>query len=157
MGKKRNIIIEGDTPLKSKKAGAEVDRVSSKPPTLKTKSRGKRYLNARSKVDKSKYYKIEDALAVLKSLTFSQKNKTIDLVINLGIDIKKKEHKQKFKSPTVHKVLGKLNQDDKKILDEYKKILEGIKKDKPAKVKGSFIISIFIKTSMSPSIRIQNF
>ncbi|AEW68729.1 RplA [Borreliella garinii BgVir] len=51
--------------------------------------KGKKYIAAFSKVDRSKFYSIEDAISLLKEIKFVKFDETIDLSINLNL---KKNH-----------------------------------------------------------------
>ncbi len=51
--------------------------------------KGKKYIAAFSKVDKSKFYSIEDAISLLKEIKFVKFDETIDISINLNL---KKNH-----------------------------------------------------------------
>ncbi len=51
--------------------------------------KGKKYIEAFSKVDKNKFYNIEDAILLLKEIKFAKFDETIDISINLNL---KKNH-----------------------------------------------------------------
>ena len=47
---------------------------------------GKKYKDAREKVDRDKYYPLEDALAMLKELSFTQFDESVDVAVRLGVN-----------------------------------------------------------------------
>ncbi len=47
--------------------------------------KGKKYIEAFSKVDKNKFYNIEDAILLLKEIKFAKFDETIDISINLNL------------------------------------------------------------------------
>lgn len=51
--------------------------------------KGKKYLNAASKVDRSKTYSIEDAIKLVKETSTSKFDETIEVAIRLNVDAKK--------------------------------------------------------------------
>ena len=51
--------------------------------------KGKKYLNAASKVDRSKTYPIEDAIKLVKETSTSKFDETIEVAIRLNVDVKK--------------------------------------------------------------------
>lgn len=55
--------------------------------------RSKRYEDARAKVDRAKRYAVGEALALLKELTPTQFDQTVEIAINLNIDDKQSDQK----------------------------------------------------------------
>ena len=51
--------------------------------------------------------------------------------------------------------VGRANFDDNKIVENYKSVLEVVEKEKPSGIKGNFINSIFLTSSMGPSTKIS--
>jgi large subunit ribosomal protein L1 len=49
-------------------------------------ARGKKYKAALSKVDKSKHYQLDEAVSLVKQLSFSKFDGTVDIAVNLGVD-----------------------------------------------------------------------
>ena len=49
-------------------------------------ARGKKYKAALSKVDKSKHYQLDEAVSLIKQLSFSKFDGTVDIAVNLGVD-----------------------------------------------------------------------
>jgi len=69
-----------------------------------------------------------------------------------------KKGKVSFKNDdtsNLHAVIGKLSFDDKKLLENYQAFIDAVRKIKPATAKGSYIKSISICASMSPSVKIM--
>lgn len=57
----------------------------------------------------------------------------------------------------IHSVIGKASFDKKMLLDNYVAFVDEIKRAKPASVKGKYLRSVSISTTMGPSIRIDPF
>lgn len=55
----------------------------------------------------------------------------------------------------VHLVIGKISFDSGKLLENYKTILELIKKIKPAKTKGIYIKNASLSSTMGPGVKVQ--
>jgi len=51
--------------------------------------------------------------------------------------------------------VGRANFDDNKIVENYKSVLEVVEKEKPSGIKGNFINSIFLTSSMGPSTKLS--
>ncbi|MBI3591931.1 MAG: 50S ribosomal protein L1, partial [Nitrospirae bacterium] len=52
---------------------------------------GKKFDNAESKVDLTREYSVEEAIALVKESTFVKFDETVDIAINLGVDAKKSD------------------------------------------------------------------
>jgi len=69
-----------------------------------------------------------------------------------------KKGKVSYKNDTssnVHLTIGKVSFDDAKLLENFKVFLDSLKKAKPASVKATYIKSLFISSSMGPSIKVS--
>jgi large subunit ribosomal protein L1 len=51
--------------------------------------------------------------------------------------------------------IGRVNFDDKKIIDNFKSVYDTIEKEKPAGLKGNYIKNVFVTNSMGPSVKIN--
>jgi len=51
--------------------------------------KGKKYLNAASKIDRSKTYSVEDAIKLVKETSTSKFDETIEIAVRLNVDVKK--------------------------------------------------------------------
>ena len=60
------------------------------------------------------------------------------------------------KQAIVHIGLGKVSFGDKKILENANAFFESLKGQKPASLKGQYIKSIYLTTSMGPSVAVEN-
>ena len=60
------------------------------------------------------------------------------------------------KQSIVHIGLGKVSFGDKKLVENANVFFDSLKAQKPASIKGSFVKSVFITTSMGPSISVEN-
>ncbi len=54
----------------------------------------------------------------------------------------------------VHQVIGKVSFDDQKLKDNFEIFMEAIKKAKPATMKGTYIKSLYLTSSMGPSVKV---
>lgn len=54
----------------------------------------------------------------------------------------------------VHLAIGKISFDEGKICDNASRVIEALNDSKPASIKGKFVKSLFISTTMSPGLRI---
>ena len=50
---------------------------------------GKRFKKASAKVDKKKFYTIEEAVAIVKETATAKFNESVDIAVRLGVDPKK--------------------------------------------------------------------
>lgn len=60
------------------------------------------------------------------------------------------------KQAIIHIGLGKTNFDDAQLLENANTFFESLKTHRPASLKGSYVKSVFITTSMGPSIAVEN-
>jgi large subunit ribosomal protein L1 len=51
--------------------------------------------------------------------------------------------------------IGRVNFEDKKIIENFKSVYDAIEKDKPAGIKGNYIKGVFATNSMGPSVKIS--
>ena len=51
--------------------------------------------------------------------------------------------------------IGRVNFEDKKIIENFKSVYEVIEKEKPAGIKGNYIKNIFLTNSMGPSVKLN--
>jgi len=51
--------------------------------------------------------------------------------------------------------IGRVNFEDKKIIDNFKSVCDAIEKEKPSGIKGNYIKSVFLTNSMGPSVRLN--
>ncbi len=59
------------------------------------------------------------------------------------------------KTGVVHLAVGKVSMDDEKIMENAKTFLEEVKRKRPADVKGEFIKSIAVSSTMSPGVKVS--
>jgi len=92
-----------------------------------------------------------------KGLMPNPKNETI--VQNPAEAVKAiKKGKTTFKSDesgNVHLAIGRVSFETKKLADNFKALFEEIKRARPKDLKGSYVISIHLSTSMGPSVKIN--
>lgn len=81
----------------------------------------------------------------------------------VGTDVKKmitelKKGKATFKNDdtkNVHQAIGKVSMTEAQIKENLQAFLEALRRVKPASVKGTYIKSLFLTTSMGPSIKLD--
>lgn len=81
----------------------------------------------------------------------------------IGPDIKKmiaelKQGKVSYKNDdtaNVHLAIGKISFADEALLENFKAFLESLKKSKPQTMKGTFIKSLYMSSSMGPSVKVS--
>ena len=57
--------------------------------------------------------------------------------------------------PVIHTILGKVSFENKKLIENAQEILSSLKQNKPAKIKGEWIQSAYVCSSMGPSVKID--
>ena len=65
-------------------------------------SRGKKYRLAAEKVDRNKQYSLDEAVALLKEVSYSKFDGTVDLAINLGVDPRHADQNVRGTTPLPH-------------------------------------------------------
>ncbi|HOD01582.1 MAG TPA: 50S ribosomal protein L1 [bacterium] len=102
----------------------------------------------------AKYAKILGPTGVMPN----PKNGTVTEDIQKAIEQFKKgkiDIKTEKTAPIIHAVIGKISFDDKSLADNYHELLEGLKQSKPAKTPPSWIKSIFVTSTMGPSLKVK--
>ena len=93
-----------------------------------------------------------------KGLMPNPKNETVTTKIKETVEALKKGSKVSFKnddSGNVHQVIGKLSFTAKQLEENAKEVLETLRRVKPDAVKGKFITSISVCSTMSPALKIE--
>jgi len=81
----------------------------------------------------------------------------------IGPDVAKmvgelKKGKVSYKNDTtsnIHMTIGKISFEDKQLIENFEVFLESLKKSKPQGLKGTFIKSLHLSSSMGPSIKLS--
>lgn len=81
----------------------------------------------------------------------------------IGPDVKKmveelKKGKISYKNDAgsnIHLTIGKVSFEEAKLLENFQIFLDSLKKSKPTTIKGTFIKSMFLTSSMGPSIKVS--
>jgi len=60
------------------------------------------------------------------------------------------------KTRIIHLGIGKLSMDDEKILDNCKALYESVLQKRPSDLKGEYIKSVYLSSSMGPGIKIDH-
>jgi large subunit ribosomal protein L1 len=92
-----------------------------------------------------------------KGLMPSPKTETVTDKIKETVEMLKKG-KISFKNDdtsNVHQVIGKISFEEKKLAENFKAFIEAIRKAKPASVKGKFILSVSVCSTMGPGIKVS--
>ena len=58
-------------------------------------------------------------------------------------------------SGNLHVMIGKVSFDNQKLLENFKALIDGVTKAKPATVKGTYIKNISLSTAMGPGVRVS--
>ncbi len=69
-----------------------------------------------------------------------------------------KKGKISFKNDTsgiIHQVIGKLSFEEKKLEENYKAFIDAVQKAKPAGLKGKYMVSASICSTMGPGVKIN--
>jgi large subunit ribosomal protein L1 len=59
------------------------------------------------------------------------------------------------KNGIIHQIIGKVSFDEEKLVNNYRVIMEAVTKAKPQSVKGSYLLSVAIATTMGPGIKVE--
>ena len=92
-----------------------------------------------------------------KGIMPNPKTGTVDKNVKKMIEDLKKG-KTSFKNDdtsNIHQIVGKISFEDSKLKENLEVFMETLKKIKPASVKGAYIKSLFLTSSMGPSIKIE--
>ncbi len=87
----------------------------------------------------------------------SPKTETVTDKIKEAVEMLKKG-KASFKNDNtgnVHQVFGKLSFDEGKLKENYEAIIDAITKARPAGVKGKYLVSVSICSTMGPGLKIS--
>ncbi|MEI8103661.1 MAG: 50S ribosomal protein L1 [Candidatus Moraniibacteriota bacterium] len=93
-----------------------------------------------------------------KGLMPNPKNETVTTKIKETVEALKKGSKVSFKnddSGNVHQVIGKLTFTAKQLEENCKEVIDTLRRSKPDAVKGKFITSIVVCSTMSPALKIE--
>jgi large subunit ribosomal protein L1 len=87
------------------------------------------------------------------------KNGTVTEEISKSISQFKKgkmEIKTEKMAPIIHTIIGKVSFDEKSLADNYIELISALKVNKPAKTVPLWIKSIFISSTMGPSVKVKD-
>lgn len=86
------------------------------------------------------------------------KNGTVAEDVNKAVEQIKKgkvEIKTEQNAPIVHTIIGKKSFETKALKDNFEEVISSIKQNKPQKAKPDWIKSVFVSSSMGPSVKIE--
>ncbi|MBI5414303.1 50S ribosomal protein L1 [Candidatus Peregrinibacteria bacterium] len=156
-GKSKRIAVFGDATEqeKAKKAGAEV--VGGEELITKVEKGNIDFEVAIATPEMMK--KLAKAAKVLgpKGLMPSPKSGTVTTDVTKAVEeIKKGKIEFKLdKQSLIHSILGKTSFSESAILENLKAFLKALKEAKPSGVKGTYIESMYLTTSMGPSVALN--
>lgn len=87
------------------------------------------------------------------------KNGTVTEEISKSISQFKKgkmEIKTEKMAPIIHTIIGKVSFDEKSLSDNYNELISALKANKPAKTVPLWIKSVFISSTMGPSVKVKD-
>lgn len=87
------------------------------------------------------------------------KNGTVTEEISKSISQFKKgkmEIKTEKMAPIIHTIIGKVSFDEKYLSDNYNELISALKANKPAKTVPLWIKSVFISSTMGPSVKVKD-
>lgn len=93
-----------------------------------------------------------------KGLMPNPKNETVTVKIKETVEVLKKGSKVSFKnddSGNIHQVIGKLSFTAEQLEENLKIVMEVIQKSKPEAVKGKFMQSVSLCSTMGPGLRVR--
>lgn len=67
----------------------------------------------------------------------------------------KVEVKMEKDHPVIHTILGKISFEDKQLFENFKEIFNTLKQNKPSKSKPEWIKTIYLSTTMGPSVKVD--
>jgi large subunit ribosomal protein L1 len=76
--------------------------LSSQQSEIDMASRGKKYRRAAEKVDRNKLHSLDEAVALLKEVSYAKFDGTVDLAINLGVDPRHADQNVRGTTPLPH-------------------------------------------------------
>lgn len=82
-------------------------------------------------------------------------NVTNDVVEAINVAIKGKINYKNDKFGIVHTMVGKVNFSDNDLISNIKALVNAIKESKPEAVKGKYIKSVYLSTTMGPSVAVD--
>ena len=54
----------------------------------------------------------------------------------------------------IHQLIGRVSWEDKKLKENFEALAEAVSKAKPSAVKGTFIIAVYLASTMGPSVKV---
>lgn len=160
---------------KEPKVKAKAEEVASakkevrKPERIKKAPHGKKYIKHLSFVEKSKYYPLREAIALVKKTSYTKFDAAVEAHFRLGIKPKEQkvrttanlphgtrvDLKSEANASLLHTILGRVSFKEEHLLENFRTILTAIKNARPAKVKGTYIRSATLSATMGPGIKID--
>nr|2OUM_A Chain A, 50S ribosomal protein L1 [Thermus thermophilus]2OV7_A Chain A, 50S ribosomal protein L1 [Thermus thermophilus]2OV7_B Chain B, 50S ribosomal protein L1 [Thermus thermophilus]2OV7_C Chain C, 50S ribosomal protein L1 [Thermus thermophilus]2VPL_A Chain A, 50S RIBOSOMAL PROTEIN L1 [Thermus thermophilus]2VPL_C Chain C, 50S RIBOSOMAL PROTEIN L1 [Thermus thermophilus] len=131
---------------------------------------GKRYRALLEKVDPNKIYTIDEAAHLVKELATAKFDETVEVHAKLGIDPRRSDQNvrgtvslphggriefRNDKTGAIHAPVGKASFPPEKLADNIRAFIRALEAHKPEGAKGTFLRSVYVTTTMGPSVRIN--
>ena len=144
---------------------------------------GKRSKKAREAIDRDAFYKLEQAVELVKKGATAKFDETIEVALNLGVDPKQGDQNVRGivrlphgtgktlrvavfakggqiefraeKAGLVHAGVGKASFSKEALIENLKVFVGAVAKAKPAGAKGSYIKKISLSSTMGPGLKLE--
>ena len=107
--------------------------------------RGKRYTDAKAKLSTGEKLPPQDAIQVVKDLSFAKFDETVEVAARLGVDPRQADH-----AP-----IGKVSFDEEKLSDNLEAFMDSIIRARPASSKGTYLRGVSISSTQGPGVAID--
>lgn len=159
MGRPKIKVIDDtakETPAEEVKKEATPVKKAGKPG--KAKPRSKKYQEITKDLDRTKVYPLNEAVDLVKKLSYSKFNATLEAHINtsqtgirglvsLPYASGKTEYKTEAKAPVIHMSLGKIDQPNEELITNIKTLVQTLGKTRIKKVT--------LSPTMGPSVKVD--
>lgn len=144
-----------------KEALKKVTKKAKRPKKKPAKKRGKRYQDARKKVDRTKFYPLSEAVKLAKTTSISRFNGAIEVHLSThqaglkgtvkfphstGKSLGKVPFHTETKAPLIHMVIGKVDSKEKDLEENFKALIKAIGKGNIRKT--------VLTSTMGPGIKV---
>ena len=136
--------------------------------------RGKKYVEAAKAIDRGTLYDVADAVSLVKKTAVAKFDETIEAHIRTGCDGRHADQQIRGavvlphgtgkagkieyrldKTNSIHVPVGKASFTEEQLTDNFQTLIDAINKARPAAVKGQFLKSVVLTSTMGPSVKIN--